>query len=854
MKTREAIQNFLSNREADSPHLIPKWSVDLETQVMTTTDGQLLDDRPGVYTDNGKEEWKNIRWPYQAGTDPQYTDPTLKFSPEKRVERVGTTWWNWVEKKSIGIGIDIDYQEGHAATTTTNSDDEIENIVNKLKGLEYVTIVRSTGGKGLHVYVFFENCPESRNHHEHTIVARKTLELISQDIGYDLKSHVDCVGAVFWIWSKSSPADHPGFSMVKEGTYLDASRLAAINLPTPSVRGSNPTDFELVELSEAHKRILEAVSRQPFYFNYRPDLNLVHTHTCAIKAAVEDLAAAGEPIHGTFVTSSSASDPMTANCFMAPQADGSFRVIRFGQAQHEPSWEFKNGKNYCPLNESVSYQEVLSGLGTFKAGKYSLEEAAVRELAESLGEPIVGNVPNDVWAVLIDSGIELYSKVAADGWVPAGDKKYKKVLTVDQPVTTFRTRILRRADDQIRFVTVDGSIRGWYSKTESGEWLLHKHFSDINCIARGIFGEFVEQAHKIMMESPWNMVKIPFESEYPGNRRWNYNAPQLAVEPTESGGDHPHFDLILNHIGDDLNIAVEANDWCRKAGIFTGADYLRTWLACLIHHTQQPLPYLFLSGPQNSGKSIFHEAAKLLFTAGITSANSAITSSHNGELAGCFLVYIEEKDLADKRHNAYERIKEWTTGRDLMVHEKYMTPYMTPNYLHFVQMANSTGHLPLDDGDTRIVAIDVPALKKPVPKAILEKALLEEAPRFVRTLLNTIVSPPVDRLRIPALRTRTKELMERRAMTTLMAFASENLFPASGYKVSIPEFIEAYKSYCQSHGREPDPDFLIQQEIITRSDRFTVGSKSKIPYLLNVSLVAGQPAKEPLVTNSTGHF
>lgn len=850
-RTREAITNFLANRKEDSPFLLSRYNTSLESQIMTSTDGD-KDEDTGKYVDpDTGETWGNIRWPYQAGTDPTYNDPNITFSPAARVDRLGTTWWDFERKRSVAVGIDIDSIDGHAATTTTNNSQDIDNIVEKLSALDYVTIVRSTGGKGLHVYVFFDpaNQPEAKNHHEHTIVARKTLQLISDEIGYNLKAHVDCVGSVFWIWAKKSPAGHDGFSLVKEGGFLDGNRLATIKLPQPSVRGKGMVDFETVDLDDEHLRILEAIQEQPFYFNIRHDMNLIHAHTCAIKDAI----AAGLEIAGDFITNSNGDDPMSANCFLAPQKGGSFRVVRFGQTQHEPDWNFKNGKNFCILNEQVSYQEVVSNLSSGKrSGKYEITPEAAKEIAKQLGEPLAHSVPEDVWAVLVDGGVELHSKQGCDGWSKSG--KTFKVEIKAKEKGDLNSRLLAKADDQIRYVIQDGNPRGWYQRLTDGSWLQHKSYSEVSCIVSGIFGEFADKAHQLMLQNPWKLVRIPFEQEYCGNRRWNLDAPQLKVEPAESGGDHPHFDMIMDHVGKDLNKAVLEDEWCRKANIRTGADFLRTWLACLIHHTDQPLPYLFLVGPQNSGKSVFHECTRYLFTHGITSANSALTSGFNAELAGCFLVYVEERDLADKRYNAYEKIKEWVTGRDLAITEKYQTPYTTQNYLHFVQMANSSSHLPLEDGDTRVIALEVPALTKPVPKAIMEEHLVAEAPRFLRTLLNTTVPPPNSRLRIPAIQTETKSRMERQAMSPLMGFTVDRMYNIDGHKILLEDFYDRYKAYCHEKGQNPEPSFTVMNEISTRSDRFLLGQRDGKMFILNVTFDNKAKEGKEIKVNGSGRF
>ena len=851
-RTREAIGNFLANRVDDSPFLLNIYSTNLETQVMVDTNGD-PGEQSGTYTD-GKHVWGNKRWPYQAGTDPNYNDPPISFSPAEHVERVGTTWWDYVNKKSIAVGIDIDASDGHAETTTTNHESDIEKIIHRLKDLDYVTIVRSTGGKGLHVYVFFDqdNLPTAKNHHEHTVVARKTLELISQDIAYPLKDHVDCVGSVFWIWAKKSPAGHPGFSLVKEGECLDASRLASIELPSPTYRGNSNADFEAVELDDEHKRILEAIQCQPYYFNVRQDLNMIHTHTCAIRDAI----VGGLEIRGDYTTNSLGDDPGSANCFMIPQRNGVFRIFRFGQSQHEPDWNFKDGKNWCTFNDAPSIPELVSrAAGKHSKGIYSnFSPEGIQELFSQLGEHLDHPVPDDTQVVPLEDGIELRSKKGGPGFVNNGNY-HVKVVKSKRKTGSHEDRMLAMSDDKIRFVTQDGNPRGWFHKIANGSWLEHRNFSEVSCVVDGLFGEFARKAKEVMISNPYDLVTVPFQPEYPGNRKWNRNAPQLACEPAESGGDHPHFDLIFEHIGGDLDEAVQRSDWCRKGGILTGADYLRTWVACLIHYPDQPLPYLFMAGPQNSGKSMGHEAMRFLFDGGITSANSALTSTHNGELEGCFLVYVEERDLGGKGLGSYEKIKEWVTARTLTIHEKYQTPYETTNYLHFMQMANATRHLPLEDGDTRVVAIDVPALKNLVPKQILERHLKDEAPRFIRTLLNTVVPPPCDRLRIPALKTATKDAMERKAMSPVMLFTRDHLHKCLGHKIKFQEFYDRYANTVKLSGATPEASFIVHSEVMLRSDRFELGIRNNEEYLLNVSFDAtAKPKKNPITTNSQRKF
>ncbi len=218
-------------------------------------------------------------------------------------------------------------------------------------------------------------------------------------------------------------------------------------------------------------------------------------------------------------------------------------------------------------------------------------------------------------------------------------------------------------------------------------------------------------------------------------------------------------------------------------------------------------------------------------------------------------MYVEERDLTDKRYNAYEKIKEWVTGRDLLIQEKYQTPYLTPNYLHFVQMANNAKHLPMEDGDTRIVALDVPALENPMPKAQMEKKLAEEAPRFLATLMNTQLPPPVSRLRVPALSTPTKRNMEGNAMTPLMAWLRDGVFAKCGHCVKLSDLYAKFKSDQERHNKTVPSEFAVGLEIMNRSDRYEIGQRGAEQYLLNYSFdEKAKPKKKALSTNSSGRF
>src|SRR5690606_11248541 len=117
---------------------------------------------------------------------------------------------------------------------------------------------------------------------------------------------------------------------------------------------------------------------------------------------------------------------------------------------------------------------------------------------------------------------------------------------------------------------------------------------------------------------------------------------------THNDGSHPTWDMIMDHVGKDLDPVIAGLDWAREANIRTGADYLRAWFACIFRDPFCRLPYLFLFGDENCGKSILWESFNLLVTSGVVKADRALTSQNdfNGELAGAILCVVEERDIS----------------------------------------------------------------------------------------------------------------------------------------------------------------------------------------------------------------
>jgi hypothetical protein len=253
---------------------------------------------------------------------------------------------------------------------------------------------------------------------------------------------------------------------------------------------------------------------------------------------------------------------------------------------------------------------------------------------------------------------------------------------------------------------------------------------------------------------PWVLVTRPFESEYPGDRVWNRNAPQFRYVPTV--GDvlnYPTYWSILRHIGKALDDTISQDSWCRKNGVKSGADYLKIWIASMIQYPTEPLPYLFIYGEkQETGKSTLHESLELLFSPGYKRIDQALQnpSGFNGELEGTILGVIEETDL-NKNRTAHNRMKDWVTARKISLRALYRNPVMITNMMHFIQTGNYRTEVPpFDEADTRITMLHVQERpENQVPKRILIKQLEKEAADFLGALIVLEIPESESRLRVP---------------------------------------------------------------------------------------------------------
>jgi len=221
----------------------------------------------------------------------------------------------------------------------------------------------------------------------------------------------------------------------------------------------------------------------------------------------------------------------------------------------------------------------------------------------------------------------------------------------------------------------------------------------------------------------------------------------------------------------------------------------------MIRFPFDPLPYLFFYGPENSGKSIFHEAIALLITQGCVSADRALTNHNdfNGELANAILAYVEETDVTTAGASARNKMKDWVTSPVLWIRRMRTDAYPQPNTLHWCQMNNSQDACLVSPGDTRITMMYVPDLvgeeiPKLGPNGLLAR-LDNEASHFMRYLMDMTIPEPEGRLHIPMIVTEAKKKAEASRRDSLTEFLDECTKYCPGHLIAFSEFFDRFQTW-----------------------------------------------------------
>ena len=133
--------------------LVDKWHDGMETQVNVGVDGgESVAGRKSAYTD-GLNTWYPLRMPRDADSEPWFDDYTLGFSPRQHAEGIGCTGLDWKSRRSRWVAFDFDGVAGHAKGISAA---ELARVKDAAAQLLYVQVRKSTGGGGLHLYVYFD--------------------------------------------------------------------------------------------------------------------------------------------------------------------------------------------------------------------------------------------------------------------------------------------------------------------------------------------------------------------------------------------------------------------------------------------------------------------------------------------------------------------------------------------------------------------------------------------------------------------------------------------------------------------------------------------------------------------------
>jgi hypothetical protein len=829
----EAIKAFL--KIATHPDLAALYHHDMECQVIVAQDnGERLEGEfKGVkwsgYTD-GLQVWKAFRCPRNANTNPEYEDTAIRFDLSAHAEGIGMTGFDWVHKVSRWIAFDFDAIAGHDKHVKAVSDEDLQSVREAAISIPWVTTRYSTGGQGLHLYVFLDPVP-TQNHTEHAALARAILAHMSALTGFSFVSKVDACGSNMWVWHRKMKGTR-GLQLIKQGTTLETppanwqAHIGVVNGRTRKIKHNLPNSTPDIEqsfesliqqshhipLDVDHKRLITYLEENGLFFWYDADNHMLVTHVAHLKAAHTAL-----NLKGIFETITKATNPNEQNCFCFPMAHGAWSVRRFslGTIEH-PSWQSDaKGWTRCFLNRAVDLRTASlthNGVEDPHGGYVFQSVTDAKEAALCLGAIITTPPTYETRPVIIKThrdGVRLVIEVQKSdidkptdmhGWLATKGKKWTRVLNASLTSPSSETETIDFDDTTRHLVDANQEDGGWVIKS-NGKWidepLIHIRAA---LDSTGLSGKEVKQVIGGSIFKPWQLVIKPFQAEYLGDRTWNRGAPQFCFVPS-IGEDltYPTWTSILNHVGNTLTPYLQVNPWAQANGIRTGADYLKCWIASVFQFPYDHLPYLFIYGMmQNTGKSLFHEAISLLLRPGYVRADQALRSKgdFNGELSGAIICALEEVDL-NKDEVANARIKDWVTGTVLSIHKKGATPYQVPNMSHWIQCTNYLKDCPIFPGDTRITMVHVPnPHPNPVPKHILFERLVKEAPDFLAELLRLEIPPPCDRLRIPTLETADKVAAIDVNQNALERFLQEKCFYSPGKVMLLSDFYDAFIGWC----------------------------------------------------------
>jgi len=813
MLKREAIQKFLATTNSPIAQL---YDPSMEVQVNVAKDNGVH--HRGEY--KGKswrgwrdqrtgEIWKNFRIPWNADHIPEYVDSKMTWDLLSHVEGIGMTGWDWENKVSKWVGYDFDSITNHKEGL---DDSVLDQLIAKTGEIPWVTLLRSTSGKGIHLYLFFDKPFPTNNHTEHSALARSMLSMLTVETGFNFKSTVDCVGSVLWCYHRKQEGTN-GLTYIKTGDPFPiekipknwAEHIPVVNRKMKKTHSNNKgletlaSAMRSYALDDQHQEILQWFSKsseRDWWWN--TDYNMLVCHTLDLKKCHTELR-----LKGIFETATSGSS--SQNCFAFPSRSGSFVVRRHGKNVNEAQTWIKEdtGWTKCTFNSEPTFHDACVSQGGLEnaKGEYVFNNCGSVTFVLSLLD-IKFEYPDRFEhrrCSLKKKGSKIVIQVERDNDDPrpAGflnEKKYwVKVVSHHE-----ESEEVPSNDNLIRHVVSQGSDAGWYIKINDA-WVFHPKTNVVSVLVAQMVGFKRNEIEQMMGKSildPWSLVNHPFQDEYMGDRKWNKDAAQLAFRPVQ--GKTETWWSLFEHLGSGLDEAVESNEWCKMYNIGNGAEYLFIWLVSMIQRPLEPLPYLFLFGEQKNGKSTLHEAVTMLFKNGhgVVRADKALgdKSGFNAELANAVLCVVEETDLG-RNKSAANKMKDWVTGKTISIRGMFKNAYDIRNSTHWIQCANYANYIPLFRGDTRITVVEVGPLEREVPKKLFMEMLEAEAPALMYEVLNYDLPEPESRLGIPCLESSIKDDIMINNYNLLERFLKERTKVAMGHLCYFDDLYQHFRMW-----------------------------------------------------------
>lgn len=852
MVKSKAIQNFLTL--AASP-LARLYNPKMEVQVNVIDNPNYEKTSKGIIYTDGIDKWYNFRLRSEV------SDGEATFNLMKYAAGIGLTGWNFVDKQTHWIGFDFDSIHNHKQGLT---DESLQDLISELIKFPYLSIYRSTSGKGIHLYVHFSSPVKTEQRTEHSALAKAMLSVLTVMTGVNLRGSVDVLGEVLWVWNLKQEGTN-GLTCIKEGEPFPIDKVPTnwkdnVSIVTTNKRKKESPELEEVintskssDLDSAHKQLLVWLfhnSKYSWWFD--DDIKMLVCHTIDLKRAKEDLF-----LEGLYDTDSSGSS--SQNCFAFPLKSGSWIVRRFGKNTAEcKAWTTEGEWTKCIFNAKPTFDELCSYYGGLldQKGGYIFENfTEVNKVLLKLGIEYTPPIRITFLEVKVKYkggrltlSIEFNEKV--EGWILVR-KNIEKTFLIE--INSYEP-IKISLDENVRFTVSQGNAAGWYAKL-NGIWTLvpKSEAKDLIIALNPDIGSDLAANMGTLIQSPFTLVNRPFQDEYLGNRLWNKDAPQLAF--TSESGEHPTWDSIFNHLGQDLDAAVQENEWCREYGIITGSQFLLYWVASCIRRPEIALPYLFFwSLAQDTGKSSLHEALRLLLKdeKGYVRAEHSLTSGSgfNGELRGAVICVVEELDLK-KNNTAYEKIKDWVTSPNLSIREMYKNAYHCDNTTHWIQTANDPYYCPIMDGDTRVIITQVYKLQSMMPRHIFQSKLIKEAGCFINTIKSLDLPPPHSRIGLPCLSSSTKREVVKSNLTDLESYIEESIYEVKGKTILWTDFVSSFKLWLMGKGYKTNyTDHKIALMFKASGNIEKGRSKDGKIYIVNASFTREENEGEVILTKN----